>query len=114
MCAPLENLRMELLDCRDVPEGALKAVCQAAFDAQDTVCCTKRKNAMSLAVVEKAREFNLSVAWGDILDDEGPMFYLWPTDTWRTSFMADYLLQRHAIQINPESVQNMRKSLVTA
>lgn len=111
MCDKLENLRMELLDAREVPKDALQQVVQAAFDAQDSVCCSRRKNAMSLAVVEKAREFNLSVAWGDILDDEAPMFYLWPTDTWKTTTVSDYLLQVGAIQINGESVRNMRKSL---
>jgi hypothetical protein len=113
MCELKQNLRMELLDAREVPKGQLEAVVKAAFDAQDTVCCSKRRNAMSLAVVEKAREFGLSVAWGDILDAEAPDYYLWPTDTWRTSFLRDYLEEKRALRIDGASVQSMRASLAS-
>ncbi len=112
MCEPIQNLRMELLDAREVPEGTLKQIVQAAFDAQDNVCCSKRKNAMSLAVVEKAREFDLAVAWGDILDPEAPMFYLFPANSkWHTHTINTLLEQAHAIKIDGKSVQSMRASL---
>jgi hypothetical protein len=106
MCEPLETLRIEIIDSRNVENESAQPIIDAAFAAdQATTCCLDRKNAITRAVFEKARDLGFEVAWGDVLDQGAPKFILWPNDTWRLDFIRNYLDEHHATRIYPKDLR---------
>lgn len=98
-----DKITLEVIDSRDMPPGTMQPVIDAAFAADKAAtCCLQRKNAVSRAVFETARELGYEVAWGDLLNPEAPDFYAWPNDTWRLTFIREYLDDHRAIRIYPK------------
>jgi hypothetical protein len=106
MCEPLDTLRIETLDVPD--SNAVRPIIDAAFEADRAVtCCLQRKNAVSRAVFEKARELGFRVAWGNVLDDDAPAFYVWPADTWKTSTVTGWLNENGAHAIRAQDLRGI-------
>lgn len=97
MCEPLTTLRLESLDIKGT--DSVRPVIDAAFSAADSTCCAMRKNAVSRAVFETARELGFRVAWGDVLNDEAPDFYIWPADSWKRETIRRHLEDHRASEI---------------
>lgn len=109
MCEKMTGIRLEALDVDESAEK-LRPVIDAAFAAADDACCATRKNAVSRAVFEAARDLGYRVAWGDVLATDGPDFYVWPVDTRHAYTVARVLEENRAHEITARDFRRMAVS----
>ena len=107
MCEPMRNLRIHAIDIAD-SATVVQPVIDAAFAASDAACCATRKAAVSRAVYEAARQANLRIAWGDVLNPDAPDYIVWPERTIHHHTVADVLSREHAHEIRARDLAGAR------